>query len=158
MVRGGRRASRSTVVRFACCKSRSSVGLLRRDVAGGSAGRLFGHVSLVREILEHGSDRMARQKNQQNGKDREAVRLLQLILALGLKKDPVLFLPRFSAVFPGSGCSIVHYNVYRCVGGCMRVCVLEGGGLLCFSSSRFLQDSLILRPISSSCHSATHIH
>lgn len=36
----------------------------------------------------------------------------------------------------------------ECVGVFMYECVLEGGGKLCFSSSRFLQDSLILRPIS----------
>lgn len=52
VVRGGRRA-RCRDVRLVCCKSRSTVGLLHRDVAGGSAGRLFGHVSLIRGILEH---------------------------------------------------------------------------------------------------------
>lgn len=52
VVRGGRGA-RCRDVRLVCCKSRCSVGLLHRDVAGGSTGRLFGHVSLIRGILEH---------------------------------------------------------------------------------------------------------
>lgn len=52
MERGGRGA-RCRAVRLACCKSRSTVGLLHRDVAAGSAGRLFGHVSLIRRILKH---------------------------------------------------------------------------------------------------------
>lgn len=52
MVRCGRGA-RCRVIRLVCCKSRSTVGLLHRDVAAGRTGRLFGHVSLLRGILEH---------------------------------------------------------------------------------------------------------
>lgn len=80
MVRG-----RSGVVRFVCCKSRSYVGLLSRDVAGRSAGRLFGHISLVREILEHGSVIDQQHKRRQSITNREAATLLQDISALGLK-------------------------------------------------------------------------
>lgn len=95
VVRGRRRRARGRVVRFVCCKSRSSVGLLRRDVAGRRAGtgRLFGHVSLVREILEHGEVTDQQDKRQQSDTHREeededeeeCERLLQPISTLGLK-------------------------------------------------------------------------
>lgn len=83
MVRGGRLAR--NVVRFVSCKSRCSVQMLRRDVAGRSAGRLFGHVSLVGEILEHGSVRSADQMRQ-SCKTRGAVRRHAAHLCFGNKK------------------------------------------------------------------------
>lgn len=52
MVRCGRGA-RCRVIRLVCCNSRSTIGQLHRDVAAGRTGRLFGHVSLIRGILEH---------------------------------------------------------------------------------------------------------
>lgn len=52
-MRGGRWASGSVVVRFVACKSRSRVALLRRIVADRRVGRGFGHILLVREILQH---------------------------------------------------------------------------------------------------------
>lgn len=50
---GGGRGARGSVIRLVGCKSRSTVGLLHRDVAAGCTGRLFGHVSLLRGLLEH---------------------------------------------------------------------------------------------------------
>lgn len=147
MMGDGLRAPGS-VVRFVCCKSRGSFWLLRRHVAAG-------HVSLLREILEHGNDRSTTQKEQKTW--------IWEAAAAHLHPGTKTLCSFFFCTFPPAasvlrGCTTV---LDRCLPGVLVyecgvfVCVEGRGGCLVSPfSARFFNFT----PHFSPCHSATHIH